>query len=81
MVEESGAERTVHGRVTSGGSFGASPLRQTLGLGRAERILRLEISWPGSGTRQVVEGLELDRRIRVVEGRAEVELIEPASSE
>ena len=33
--------------VNSGGSFGASPLAQHIGLGKADRIKRLEVEWPG----------------------------------
>jgi hypothetical protein len=38
--------------VGSGGSFGASPLQQHVGLGRAARIVDLEVWWPTSDTRQ-----------------------------
>ena len=33
--------------VNGGGSFGASPLEQHIGLGKVDRIARLEIEWPG----------------------------------
>jgi hypothetical protein len=36
----------------SGGSFGASPLEQHIGLGSGARNVDLEIWWPASGTRQ-----------------------------
>jgi hypothetical protein len=38
--------------VGSGGSFGASPLEQHIGLGKDARITELEIWWPTSNTRQ-----------------------------
>ncbi|PYX11921.1 MAG: hypothetical protein DMG85_04045 [Acidobacteria bacterium] len=38
--------------MSSGGSFGASPLQQHIGLGKSARILNLEIWWPTSNTRQ-----------------------------
>jgi hypothetical protein len=41
-----GAVRSVWRWVSSGGSFGANPLRQTIGLGGAESIDVLEIYWP-----------------------------------
>ncbi|MDX1384517.1 MAG: VCBS repeat-containing protein, partial [Thermoanaerobaculia bacterium] len=39
-VSDGARERSLHRVVGSGGSFGANPLRQTLGLGAAERIER-----------------------------------------
>ncbi len=40
--------RSIYRTVGSGGSFGASPLQQHIGLGRAAQILSIEIVWPGS---------------------------------
>lgn len=36
-VENAGVRRTIHRTVNSGGSFGASPLQQHVGLGRDAR--------------------------------------------
>ena len=52
-------------------SFGADPLRVELSLGKAERIVAVEILWPGSGTRQSVRDLKLDQAYVVREGAAE----------
>ncbi|HKG60754.1 MAG TPA: FG-GAP-like repeat-containing protein [Pyrinomonadaceae bacterium] len=38
--------------VSSGGSFGASPLMQHIGIGKSTRITSIEVTWPTSGTRQ-----------------------------
>jgi tetratricopeptide (TPR) repeat protein len=52
-VENEGqGRRVIYRTVSSGGSFGASPLRQHIGLGKAARILDLEIRWPTSATEQ-----------------------------
>jgi len=52
-VENEGAEqRSIYRTVGSGGSFGASPLAQHIGLGKAARIVDLEVWWPTSNTRQ-----------------------------
>ncbi len=75
-VHEAGASRVIRRDVNAGGSFGGNPLRQTIGLGKAERIERLEVSWPTTGVLQVVEGAELDSTIRVVEGKASCERID-----
>lgn len=52
-VENQGrGTRSIYRTVGSGGSFGASPLEQHVGLGKDARILELEIWWPASDTRQ-----------------------------
>jgi tetratricopeptide (TPR) repeat protein len=52
-VENAGqAARSIYRTVGSGGSFGASPLEQHIGLGKDARITELEIWWPTSNTRQ-----------------------------
>lgn len=73
--QENGKRRSVHRTVGSGGSFGANPLRVELGLGNAERLLEVSILWPGSGTRQVITGLELDRGYRITEGKDSSEVM------
>jgi hypothetical protein len=67
-VREASGTRAVRRTVGPGGSFGASPLRQEIGLGRARGIESVTIVWPGSGTRQVLRGLEMDRLYVVREG-------------
>lgn len=49
---ENGIQRSVFKDVNSGGSFGSSPLRQEIGIGRASMIDEIEIAWSGSGTVQ-----------------------------
>ena len=67
-----GAKRSIYRTVNSGGSFGASPLQQHIGLGKTARIVDLEVFWPVSNTRQhfanvaknqVVEIRELEDRV------------------
>jgi hypothetical protein len=70
VVRTPTGERAIFKTVSSGGSFGSSPLRQEIGLGDAEAIDRVEIGWPG-GSVQVVQGLELDRRYIIREGAAD----------
>jgi hypothetical protein len=54
--------------VTSGGSFGASPLMQHIGLGAAKTIDAVEIEWPGSRTRQVLRNVAANRFLEIREG-------------
>jgi hypothetical protein len=58
---------TVHRNVSSGSSFGANPLQQTIGLGRADRVALLEIRWPTSGTTQVFRDVPVNQAIEVTE--------------
>ena len=53
--------------VGSGGSFGASPLEQHIGLGKSARIVELEIWWPASNTRQRVTGLGKNQSVEITE--------------
>jgi hypothetical protein len=66
-VIEDGRPRSIYKHVNSGGTFGGNPLRQTIGLGRAERVERLEVLWPTTGESQLLGDLPADRAIRIVE--------------
>lgn len=59
--------RSIHRVVGSGGSFGASPLRQHIGLGRATRIEAIEIWWPTSKTRQMFHDVPMEQFIEIRE--------------
>ncbi len=67
---EDGTLRKIFRTVSSGGSFGAGPLRQEIGLGAARAVERVEIFWPATGETQIVEGLALDRAYVIREGEA-----------
>jgi hypothetical protein len=58
---------TVFRHVTSGSSFGANPLEQLVGIGKAGRIALLEIYWPTSGTTQTFRDLTANQAIEVTE--------------
>jgi len=58
---------TIHRHVSSGSSFGANPLQQTIGLARSERVAVLEIHWPASGATQVFRDIAANQAIEVTE--------------
>ena len=58
---------TVHRHVSSGSSWGANPLQQTIGLAKADQVARLEIHWPTSGTTQVFRDIAANQAIEVTE--------------
>ena len=66
-VHAAGGARTVHRTVSSGGSFGASPLQQHIGLATAGRV-DVEITWPVSRTTQRFQNVARNRVLRVREG-------------
>ncbi|PYJ80508.1 MAG: hypothetical protein DME22_24045, partial [Verrucomicrobia bacterium] len=67
-VETEAGQRTIYKAVNSGGSFGANPLRQEIGLGQAKSIKEVEIYWPSSGLTQKFDHLALDSCYTVREG-------------
>jgi hypothetical protein len=69
IAREGGGTRSIYRHVNSGGSFGANPLRQMIGLGRADGIEAIEVDWPVTGATQTLRDVPLDRTIEVVEGR------------
>ena len=68
VLDAGGAARVLYRTVGSGGSFGASPLRQEIGLGPSATVARVEITWPATGETQRLDGLTPRHRYRVREG-------------
>ena len=69
IFKENGKERFVYREVNSGGSFGANPLLQHIGIGTAQVIDRIEVRWPVSNKLQVFERIQPDQTIKIIEGR------------
>jgi hypothetical protein len=77
-VDGPGGRRAIHRTVSSGGSFGASPLQQHIGLGTslrragssdpADGRVDVEIAWPASRTTQRFTNVPKNRILRVREG-------------
>jgi hypothetical protein len=69
-----GRERDIFRTISTGGSFGAGPLRQVVGLGETERLLEVEVRWPRRGSAvQTWHGLGMNRYYRLIEGVADPE--------
>jgi tetratricopeptide (TPR) repeat protein len=67
-VEDEGkASRSIYRTVGSGGSFGASPLEQHIGLGKSARISQLEIWWPATKTRQTFANVNKNQFLEIKE--------------
>lgn len=68
LVETAGDKpQKIHRHVSSGSSFGANPLEQHFGLGQAQRVARIEIHWPTSGTTQVFQDVAVNQGLVVAE--------------
>jgi tetratricopeptide (TPR) repeat protein len=61
------AQRLIHRTVGSGGSFGANPMEQHIGLGRRATIQRLDIWWPTSNTRQTFSNIAKNQFLEIRE--------------
>jgi hypothetical protein len=59
--------QSVHRHVSSGSSFGANPLEQHIGLGKATRVASLKVFWPTSGTTQVFRDIDVNQGVVVTE--------------
>ena len=66
--------------VNSGGSFGASPLQQHIGIHQIEKIDTLRIQWHGSNTQQEFYGVDVNESYRLEEG-GDLELIDKFKGE
>ena len=71
--------RNIFRTVGSGGSFGASPLTQHIGLGKSAHILDLEIDWPASKTTQHFTNVTPDQFLEIKEFAKEYEKLERPS--
>lgn len=72
---ENGQRRTIYRHVNSGGTFGANPLRQNIGLGKAQRIESLKVFWPKTGKTQKFDDLPVDCSIEIVEGQDRLRIV------
>jgi hypothetical protein len=64
---ENNVERSVYRDVNSGGSFGANPLQQHIGVGSANLIETIEVTWPVTGKTQVFKNIRVDKNIKIKE--------------
>jgi len=72
---ENGTQRSVYRDVNSGGSFGASPLQQEIGIGQAKSIDEIEIKWAGSQTVQRFKDIVPNQFLHITEGNDHAEVI------
>lgn len=76
MVKNGTETRAVYRTVGSGGSFGASPLEQHLGLGKSAEILGLEIQWPGDAQPQRFTSIPKNQTIEIRQSATDYRVLE-----
>lgn len=72
---ENGVSRSVYRDVNSGGSFGSSSLRSEIGIGQANMIDEIMITWPGNNRKQVFRNIKPDQFLKITEGSNNLEEI------
>ena len=58
----------IYATMSSGGSYGSSPLEQQIGLGDGTAIETIEVTWPVTGKSQVFRDVLMDQTVRIREG-------------
>jgi tetratricopeptide (TPR) repeat protein len=67
VENEAHGVRSIYRTVGSGGSFGASPMEQHIGLGKSAKILSVEVWWPTSNTRQEFANVQKNQFLEIRE--------------
>ncbi len=65
---DNGVKRTIYREVNAGGSFGANPLRQHIGIGQATTVDEIAIQWPGNNAKLVFTNIPVDGIINIKQG-------------
>jgi hypothetical protein len=68
VINEGGTKRHIFRTINSGGTFGADPFRAEIGIGTAESIETVNISWPGSENTQSFLNMPINNRYTIIEG-------------
>jgi FG-GAP-like repeat/ASPIC and UnbV len=74
-ITENGTQRMMYREVNAGGSFGCSPLRQSIGIGTAKIIDEIKVNWPAAGITQVYKNITPNQFLKITEGKQETEII------
>jgi hypothetical protein len=73
---QAGAVASRYRTITTGSSFGGNPLTCTIGLGQANTISAVEVSWPTTKTRQTFRNVPVDRFIEITESRRDFRVLD-----
>ncbi len=70
-LNDAGTQRSIYRWVNSGGSFGANPLTQQIGVGAATTIETIEVFWPKTGLTQTFRTVGVNQFIEIHEDSME----------
>ncbi len=69
-INKEGLERSIYNTVSTGSSFGSNSLQLEVGLDDAVSIKEVEVQWPNAAkTKSVYKDLEINKFIRITEGK------------
>jgi len=72
--QPNGSLRNIYATVGTGGSFGASSLRQEIGLGKATQIVSVEVQWPKPGIPNTIyKDVPMNKAVKLKEGSDKAE--------
>lgn len=71
--------RSVYKLVGSGGNFGSNSLQVELGIGKAEKVDLLEITWAGNGHVDRYTDVAANQILSIVEGNEVYEVVDQAT--
>ena len=69
--------RVIHRLISSGSSFGANSLEQTIGFGTAPSVESVEIHWPTSDQRQVFGPVASGQFLEITESESVPRVVKP----
>lgn len=75
-IVEDGVRRSVFRDVNSGGSFGASPLKKHIGIGKATVIEEIQIQWPVGSKIQRFKNVSPNQHLIIREDAAAFEVVQ-----
>ncbi|WP_254561919.1 CRTAC1 family protein [Dyadobacter diqingensis] len=71
--KENGVSRAVYRDLNSGGSFGASPLRREIGIGKAAIIDEIAVTWVGEKQPEIFRNVKPNQLYKITEGEKTLE--------
>lgn len=78
VISEKGKKRSIHEVVSTGASFGGNSLQLEMGLGKAESIEKIKITWPSIKSQpQEFSNLAIDKAYFIKEGSPAQEIEYP----
>ncbi len=68
-VNTTSGSQKIFTRISTGGSYGCSPLQQLVGLGNAVGVDKIEVYWPGKTTPQVFTGMQQKKAYKLTQNK------------